>query len=425
MKKFAISVIVLLFITMLFLGACDKEEEYTVTKEQYEFLQSISAEDYERLSNMDLLLEAMEYCENNYYSDIDYVDADAAAARAYVKSLDRYSYMMLASEAANQSTAGIGLQLDITDYNEYRINYVHPDTPAAAASEGGAYHMQRGDFIYAVNGKRVDGGSYSNFVRISAGGVDTELTLTIRRGMEILDENFICVKQELTLRKAYYINDIAGLPSEVGYIRYISFEAGSDADFMSCISSFIVDDNEYLILDLRGNGGGSSAVLSSVASYLVTDEGDNNEIPLIYFEPKGKESQVFSTEVNFFIDVPIIVLVDKNTASASEALISAMRYYGTGVIIGSTTYGKGTGLNSGGYIMDDNNDVYVISVVVGKYYVYTDDSELDLTDGVADGKWCIEGVGLEPDVEVTNVEFTDDLGSDADIQAAIDYWNLD
>jgi hypothetical protein len=64
-------------------------------------------------------------------------------------------------------------------------------------------------------------------------------------------------------------------------------------------------------------------------------------------------------------------------------------------------------------------------VVVGKYYVYTDDSELDLTDGVADGKWCIEGVGLEPDVEVTNVEFTDDLGSDADIQAAIDYWNLD
>ena len=91
MKKIAISVIVVLLSTILFLGACEKEEEYKVTKEQYEFLQSISAEDYEffeelspeeyellmnlsenydRINNLDLLLKAIQECEEKYYTDM-------------------------------------------------------------------------------------------------------------------------------------------------------------------------------------------------------------------------------------------------------------------------------------------------------------------------------------------------------------------
>jgi C-terminal processing protease CtpA/Prc len=140
---------------------------------------------------------------------------------------------------------------------------------------------------------------------------------------------------------------------------------------------------------------------------------------------KEGQKQTFTTNNNLFINKPIAVLVNGRTASASEAMTSAMMYYETATVIGEKTYGKGTALNSPALIYDDDNTPYAISVVIGKYYVYTENTELDMTDGVADGKWCIDEVGLTPNIEVSDREFRENLAEDTDIQAAIEHWGLE
>jgi carboxyl-terminal processing protease len=422
MKKFLILLILIVALTGL--SGCFKEK-YEVTKEEYEFLKSLTPEEYERLKNFDLLLKAIDFVNDNYYSDIDYADADVAAAIAFVGSLDRYSYMTLASNLASKSTAGIGLSLQVTEYNEYRITHVHPESPADTLSVGGTYRMRRGDYIYSINGTRVENKPLTFFNAVSAGGKDTELTLTIRRGGQILDEDFECVKQELVLKQAYYIDDIDGVDPNIGYIKLMSFTETAEDDFVDCINSFLEDDNEYLILDLRGNGGGSSLIMSAIASYLVNDDADSDKIPLIDFIDSDGNLQVFKTDENLFISRPIVVLVDSTTASASEALVSAMIYYNNAVVVGVTTYGKGTALNSpginNGYIYDkDNNIPYAISIVVGKYYVYTNDPELDKLDGVTDNKYCIDEIGITPEYEPDSKEFKDELKDDGYIVKAIE-----
>lgn len=427
MKKFTIVIVMVMALTLLFTG-CTTENINQVTQEEYDFLKSLTPEEYLRLNDMDFLLKVMDYCEDNYYADLDYNSADVAAAIAFVSSLDRYSSLQLASALVSQSTAGIGLSLEVTLYNEYRITYVHPNTPAAGLStplgeEEGAYTMQRGDHIYAINGERVEGTSYSYFSGKSVGGAGTELVITIMRDGVILDEDFHCIKEDLTLKQAYYINNIAGLAENIGYIKLLSFTGSASVDFADCIDEFQNDANEYLILDLRGNGGGSSGILSDIGSYLINDANDSDNIPIIELQNKDGSIQPFTTNINFYIDVPIAVLVNKSTASAAEALTSAMMYYGTGEVIGETTYGKGTALNSPASI-SDNDTVFpfFITIVVGKYYVFTDNLDLDMLDEVADGKWCIDEIGLTPDRVITDRAFTENLGEDHDVVEAVDFF---
>lgn len=462
MKRFVIIIIILAFVAAL--AGCEVfEEKFEVTKEEYKFIKSLSEDDiefiknlsekdleffknlskadyefllnlteeeyekiysYSNLHNLDLLLKAIKYLDDNYYEDIDYYKADIASAMAFVASQDRYSSLQHYSALASQSTAGIGLSLEVTMYNEYRITFVHPDTPAAAASEGGSYHIQRGDFIYAINGQRIDNASFAYFSALSVGGAGTTLKLSIRRGNAVLDEDFVCVKQDLVLKEAYYINNIEGVSAKAGYIKLISFTGSAVNDFTECITAFLQDNNEYLILDLRGNSGGSSNIMSSIASYLITDEGKSSQLPIIELKEKSGKTTEFTTNANVFIDKPIVVLTNSRTASAAEAMTSAMMYYGTATVIGEKTYGKGTALNSPSALTDDDRTAYFISIVVGKYYVYTDDAELDILDGVTDGKWCIDEIGLTPDIEINDREFRENMSEDPDIAAAIEHWNL-
>lgn len=416
MKKLSLIIVVLLIMVLVISGCDDNRNVYEVTEEEYEFLKRLSEEEYLRLNNFDLFLTVLNYLEENYYEDIDYDNADVAAAIALVNSLDRYSSLQLASAMVSKQTAGIGLSLDVTMFNEYRISYVHPNTPAAQPSDGGSYIMQRGDQIYAINGERVEGASFSYFSLLSVGGAGTQLILTIKRDDVILDEDFVAIKQELILKEAYYINNVPGLPSEVGYIKLLSFTGSAKDDFVDCITQFKNDGNEYLILDLRGNSGGSSSVMTEIANYLVNDEDGSDSIPLIELENREGDVQVYSTNSNLFIDVPIAVLVNGRTASAAEALTSAMVYHNTAVSIGEKTYGKGTALNQPAPILDKDNTPFFISIVVGKYYVFDEDHP--------DGKWCIEGIGFTPDIVVADRDFKLELSDDKDVIAALEFWQL-
>lgn len=439
MKKYqkVLAILMIVFVLSVSLVACntkseEKEEtnEYKVTQEEYDLINKYKSE-LNNIQKYDLLLKTMDYVKGNYYKDFDdemYSKADQAMAKAFVSSLDKYSSLRLASEILSKSTAGIGLGLEVTMYNEYRISYVHPNTPAGTQkSTGGKYSLMRGDLIYAVNGQRVEGANYYLFQALSVGGEGTPISLTIKRPVlvdgviqyKFLDENFNLVKQatevngQSVLKEAYYVSTLS---KDVGYIKLLSFTGNADKDFVNAIKEFKADNKKQLILDLRGNGGGSSDILSVIASYLIIDKEHSNQIPIIQLENKQGQKTNVLTKENNYINVPICVLVNQGTASASEALTSAMMYYKTGTIIGTKTYGKGTALNLPSPLVDKTaksvENAY-ITIVVMKYNIFIDG-----------GFKNIEGIGLTPDTVIKENPFTLKLKDDNYIKACFQKFGI-
>ncbi len=421
MRKFTIIIIVIAMMGSL-LVACNNttdETKYTVTKEEYDLLKSLGDEDINmgvvnQMLEFEYLMRVIEYCNNSYYYEVDFDELDEILAQSFVNGLDRYSYLLPMSSVSSQTTTGIGLTLNRNIYNEISIVTIIPDTPAAnAISEVGGYTLERGDRIYAINDTRVEGASSYLFNSLSVGGAGTELKLTIYRDDAELGD-FNCTKTSDVFKQAYYINNLGGsISNSVGYICLKSFNDSVD-DFVAAITQFEADGNEQLILDLRGNGGGSSAELTAIASYLVDDAEHSESLPIVEYKTKDNIISAYSTSANNFINKPIVVLVNSETASASEALIGGMQYYNTCTVVGTTTFGKGTACNSGSILMSPDG-AYVISVVMAEYYLYTDDLETYPT-----GRWCIDGIGITPDVEITDWEFENEFNDDKYIVEAIE-----
>ncbi len=161
-------------------------------------------------------------------------------------------------------------------------------------------------------------------------------------------------KQEYTpVVVEYYDNKTAGLEEladDTAYIKITSFVGKTAEQFDAAMALFKESGKTNLILDLRENAGGSEENMQAVASYLLkSDDSEGNPLIITIEDKYGNVQEVRATgsyydEMNFS---DIIVLVDYYTASASEAILTAMMDYGTAsIVIGETTYGKGTGLTT-------------------------------------------------------------------------------
>ena len=356
--------------------------------------------------NFDLLTRTLDVAQSNYYKDLDYDAIDKVLSEALVKSLDSYSTMTkeIGGGGATATDSGIGIQMHITEYNEYYVEHVY----TGSAADG---ILRRGDKLLGVtndsNGLinyRVDGLDYAYLPACFAGPAGTVLLLYIQRGESA---QYVRIeKGPYVVNRAWYINDLGGdIPDSYGYIHLGSFTDRADEEFAQCIADFLNDGNDVLILDLRNNGGGNTTILGKIGSYLISDGKGNKQVPIIKF---GNDAHTtFSTEDSTkYINKPIYVLTNGNTASASEALLSAMMYYGTATaVLGTTTYGKGVGQSS--YVAtDDDGERFNISLTTGRYYTFVEPSEL-----YPDGLKCIDGEGLIPDVvysdTVTNRFYVD------------------
>ncbi len=367
-------------------------------------------------SDFDLLKQVLEYIDTHYIDGLDVDAADILAAYAVTAGLDSFSYLTDGIAGGNGS-AGIGIILSVTPYNEYRISTIIDNSPASEEKDDG-FALMRGDEIYAVNGKRVEGLTRSYFEGFSAGEAGTVLNLSIKRNGIILPDTYDYTKTELTFPEAVYIDDLGGaISEELGYIRLRSFAGTAAADFDNCMSEFATDGNSGLILDLRGNLGGSSSILEEIASYFVPldDSVSRKILELDYKEDGIAKRMEVKVKKNNYIDMPIFILADSQTASAAEALIGAVRAFNGAntCIIGSPTFGKGVFQNAPFMLFDkqgEENYAFYISIVTGYYYIVD-----PLVEG---GRYNIHHNPITPDISRAPSAVMGELYSDSEIIAA-------
>lgn len=373
--------------------------------------------------DFDLLGKVLAYVKANYIGDIDLDKLDYVTAYSLISALDDFSYMT--DEAISlSSNASLGVAIKRTIYNEYVITHVFEGFPMAIPQEDG-FVVQRGDHIYAVNGERVEGAPSTLFNELVKGGTDKEYVFTITRNGEVMGD-YSYTKLEKHVPAAYYISDLDKNNPNIGYIKLTGFSesklptgevVSASTEFDICVADMLEDKKTSLILDLRGNPGGSAGILAHIASYFVPLNGkDKVDILSLTYEKKQQEYMVSVSENNY-LDMPVVVLVDETTASAAEALTGACRAYNPNVtIIGTKTFGKGVFQSRSPQINDTTStsyvfdDYYYIMLVSGYYYI--------IDPSVEGGRYCIHKNGIVPDIEIKGAT-EGALVNDAEVVEAI------
>ncbi len=183
-------------------------------------------------------------------------------------------------------------------------------------------------------------------------------------------------RQEYTETVAMYFDcdseEFAGvLDGDTAYIKLTSFMGDVEAQFDACMAKFKEKGKTKLILDLRDNGGGSDYNLAAVGDHLLKDGEGSKKVKILTQRFKdGSETSLYTDDCVYdqYGFTNVIVLVNGNTASASEALLLAMQDYGTvNKIIGTTTYGKGTGLETSYLPIANYAITYTVSYFFSPY----------------------------------------------------------
>ena len=277
-------------------------------------------------------LDYLFYYINKYYIDqIDNDSLEILAIESIVNALDPYSKYKTKEESKIQSNADKGQSQNQFGFNYYKsshntfhINYIHPNGPADEAG------LKTGMKLVRVNGKEVLGKSLNDLRGFLK--VDT-LELEVQ-DMNKLQSKFRIESQTL---KVASIQTHFIISHNIGYIKISHFNNLTSLDFKNALSELKKAGLQSLILDLRNNNGGVKNEALSISDafidgekLLLTEEGHNYEKKSYHSSAKG----LFETG-------RLIVLIDENTASASEILTAALQDWDRALIMGQASFGKG------------------------------------------------------------------------------------
>lgn len=281
----------------------------------------------------ELFLEAWEIVSERFYKQP--MDQDAmirGAIRGMLETLDDTHTVLLdpdVSERARENTRqkfqGIGARIERVE-DGIAVHSVFPDSPA---QRGG---LKPGDIIQAVDGAPIGDDTVEETANRIRGEAGTDVVLTIKRGDE---EPF-----DLTLTRAEVkVPSLSSrvLSGNVGYIRLWGFGALTADDLHETLESLMDDEVPGLILDLRNNPGGLLG-----AAIDVTSEFLPRGTVVLYEEQAQRLRSYRVSGEGLAREVPLVVLVNERSASASEIVAGALAHYERAVIIGQRTYGKGT-----------------------------------------------------------------------------------
>ena len=322
-----------------------------------------------------------------YYQDISKDDFNKWASIGLANTMDQFSGLSYTSAAL---TWQFGLSIQSDSYNNHIIREISHSSEAGLLSPAESavgtvigtsekVKLERGDLLVSVDGKSVEGLTNdmlnsADFLGKATNYNSIELVVRKTNGKEA---KFILRKSLFNTKEASYLD----LGNNIGYIKLNSFTGTAAEDFVQCCNQYKSNNNKKLILDLRDNGGGSTNILSVIASYLIHDDkGKSNGLGIIRLKSnKTNETSIYSAEGNNWLglnnpDYKLVVLVNENSASASEALLGAIKYYcNEAVVIGSPTYGKGIAQQT--FELTSTNK-YLLSMTVGYFDV-----------PVGDGQW--------------------------------------
>ena len=234
------------------------------------------------------------------------------------ESLERYM------ENANGSFDGIGVEVYITQDDEVTISYVMPGEPAESAG------LRSGDVIIGVDGVDTRGLSLSDVAAKIRGKAGTEVTLMVYR--EDTEETL-----ELTVkRSSVQVHSVRSEMAEdgLGYIALSGFKENTYEQFQEELQKLQEAGMKGLILDLRNNPGGLVRSVYEIGEALLP------EGTMVYTLDKNEKRSDLKCD-SAYLDIPLVVLVNENSASASEILAGAVKDLEAGTLVGTQTFGKG------------------------------------------------------------------------------------
>ena len=295
-------------------------------------LRVVSEDAYEIIDRYRRLDEVRETLMNEYYQPLDEDELVLGAIRGMMSAVgDPYTFYYTADEmtAANEEFGGVyhgvGMLVQLTDDGAIEVARVYEDSPAEAAG------VRMGDRIVAVDGVEVSGESAQTLneaIDRIQGEDGTTVVLSVQRDGEILDLEVMRAEVSISYVEYQIIN------GDIGYINISQFSGNDVEGFQEAVSALQAADVSGVIIDIRNNPGGLLTDVVEIADALLP-EG------LIAYVEDGHGNRTEYTSDADYWDVPLVVMVNGMSASASELLSAAIQDYDRGTIVGTTTYGKG------------------------------------------------------------------------------------
>jgi carboxyl-terminal processing protease len=329
----------------------------------------------ERATDMLRFIATVRFVENQYDGEVDQQALINGSIDGMMKSLgDKYSVYLDEDkfrQLNNINTGtfgGIGVVMSFAEPGHCRIMSVMENTPGQAAG------LQDGDEVIAVEGMPVAELQPEEVVGKIRGVEGTQVVITIRRGGEA-DKDYTLTRSSIPIDTA--AGDMVP-DTEIGYIRIASFSENTGKEFKEALDKVRAQNARGLIIDLRANPGGLVTSCMEIAN-LVVPEGE-----VVSLIDKSGSRKVFNSSMSE-AGLPIVVLIDGNSASASEILAGALKDRGAATLVGMKSYGKGSVQTILPLFRGDG-----IKLTVAKYYTPSGAS--------------IDGIGIQPDVEIAMPE---------------------
>ena len=328
---------------------------------------SISAQDKQATTRADesiaIFTDVLRQVDVNYVDTLNYEDLTETAINAMLRKIDPYTvyYPKKKDKDLRMLTTGkyggIGSIIQQRDGKTYAVN-PYEGKPAQVAG------IEAGDRILSVDGKKTDGLDVSEVSNMLRGIPGTTVVLEIER--EGIDKPFkvSIIREDIHLEPVSYAAVFTAdtLPYPIGYIAFSEFTENSAQAFANTLDElYYTQGARALVIDLRGNGGGIVEEAMQIVNLFVDQDTK-------IVETKGKSSRsnyVYKTRNKpRYKDLPLVILVDKHSASASEIVSGALQDLGRATLIGQRTFGKGLVQNIRPIAHDGH-----IKITTSKYYL--------------------------------------------------------
>ena len=349
----------------------------------------------DRYDYIEAKLDVIDRTISDYYLNEDEIDEEKLEEMiylGYVSGLEEaYSTYYTAEQFTQVMESSSGIYSGIGAYVSQNVNtgiitIVNPFEGAPAANAG----IKKDDILFKVEGEEVTGQDLNMVVAKLKGEEGTTVNVTMYRPSEDTYIDFTVERAVVNVPTVTY----KMLENNIGYIQVTEFDEVTVEQFSAAIDDLESQGMEKVIFDLRDNGGG---LLTSVCSML--DRILPEELLVYTIDKDGNREEEWAQNPDQ-IDLPMVVLVNGNTASASEIFAGTLKDYDKAEIIGTTTFGKGIVQT-----IIPLNDGSALKLTTSEYYTPA---------GI-----CIHGKGIEPDL---TVEYDAEAEEDNQLQAAMDFF---
>jgi len=344
---------------------------------------------------VDLFSEVLEKINNEYIDEVDPAEVMDSAINGILRSLDPYSAYMN-PEVFNDMNAetsgefgGLGIEVSM-EAGVVKVITPIDDTPAAKAG------IKAGDYIIKINGEQVQGKTLMEAVHLMRGPKNSSIEITVRRIGKKKTINFNIIREIIEIKSvsAKSIND------KIGYLRLRAFNENSSNQLNKEISKLEKSNKiKAYIFDLRNNPGGLLSQAIGISDFFLSD----GEIVSTKGRKNKENRKFFAKRGDKISGKPLIVLINNGSASASEIVAGALQDQKRAILLGVTTFGKGSVQS---IIPLKNHGA--LRLTISKYYLPSGKS--------------ISEIGVYPDIKVEEIgeEFSINTDTDNQLNYAIE-----